>query len=137
MEITKRIGNKYGLIASYKIGNSCKENGKKAVAIREEKSTENITVFKARIPFPSLTNFWPGRTDRTEESSGMPKNIEGTNEITQYAPNNEIIKIESIFSSKPIEAINEIIVLECNPGIKPQKIPRIIPKTRYLNTILK
>lgn len=74
---------KCGRIEEYKNGNNSKENGNNAVDINAANREENKTVLRASEPFPCFTNLWPGKTVRIEESSGIPKNIEGMKQVTE------------------------------------------------------
>jgi len=62
--------------------------------------------------------------------SGIPKNIDGIKEIIRCTGNKAIIRNASCSLSKPNEEKIEIIVLECKPGIKPDMMPRKIPRRK-------
>ena len=49
----------------------------------------------ASYPFPSSSNWWPGRTERAVSSSGAPRNIEGIKSINVWVIDIATIKTTS------------------------------------------
>lgn len=91
------------------------------------------TIRIASFPRPSITILWAGSIDNAVFSSGIPKNMDGTNSIKACAipidaKNVHSVSILVIFkNSDDVANIIAPAVFTCIPGTSPVIVPHITP----------
>src|SRR3989338_2650485 len=81
------------------------------------------------LPVPSSAILCPGSTETTTVSSGIERKTEGKNAKTICAAKTATMRSANASAGMESVANTEAIVLECIPGMSPEKIPRRIPAT--------
>jgi len=78
----------------------------------------------------------PGKTERWESSSGAPKKIDGIKSRKVCVIDIATMKTTKIIGDigSRIEVVVEIIITEirfiCIPGIRPVRVPAVIPRSK-------
>jgi len=120
---------------SYRVGIIKTNRGRVRI---ENKTPPKLPVthnFMASSPLPCKSNLWPGKIPSAVESSGAPSKIEGIKLINELITP-DVTKMTAVESGPNIDDIPRIIgivLLGCNPGIKPFIIPNTVPIIKAKN----